>query len=336
MKVIIQAMLMTLCAHYGFTQDLDINLNPQQAFILDKTKGALEVKICNCHTANTSAPSDKPRPQISFPDNLVLKEITNIDGSALTGFTVQSSTNDPGNHTVRLLANTTLPNFSCTSFLIQVEGNSVGTGIITATLGSQGPQTEDNYTANDNAMAAIPVQINFPVTLKEFRVRKEEETAILNWTTIEEMNASHFDVQRSGNGKNWQTLISVPAKGDSKIRTDYSFTDTDPLNGQNLYRLHMIDNDGSATYSAICNLRFEFQPQLVFPNPANDFLNVTVKDWSKIQHIIIRDTKGRQVYHSTSKRTDRIDLTGFIPGIYIVEIVKSNSEAKMWRIVIAR
>jgi len=336
MKVIVQALLMVLCVHYGFTQDLDINLNPQQAFILDKTKGTLEVKICNCHTANTTAPSDKPRPQISFPDNLVLKDITNTDGSPLTGFTVQSSSNDPGNHSVRLLANTVLPNTSCTSFLIQVEGNGIGTGIITATLGSQGPQTDGNYATNDNALAAIPVQVNFPVTLKEFRARKEEGLAILTWTTTEEMNASHFDIQRSENGKHWQTLANVPAKGTSKTRTDYSFTDANPQNGQNLYRLHMIDLDGSATYSGICNLRFEFQPQFVFPNPAKDFLNVKVDDWNKIQCIVIRDTQGRQIYRSTGRRTDRIDLTDFVAGIYIVEIVKSNGETKISRIVVAR
>lgn len=336
MKVIAQAILMMLCTHYSFAQDIDINLNPQQAFILDKTKGSLEVKICNCHTASIAAPGDKPRPQISFPDNLVIKGITNSDGSALTGFTIQSSGNDPGNHSVLLLANAALPNASCTSFLVQVEGNGIGTGVITATLGSQGPQTEGNHTTNDNAIAAIPVQVNFPVTLREFRARKEEGIAILNWITTEEMNASHFDVQRSENGKSWQTLASVPAKGNSKIQTDYSFTDTEPLTGQNLYRLHMIDIDGSATYSNICNLKFDFQPQFVFPNPAKDFLRIKVEDWSQIQYITVRDTKGRQIFHSAGKPTDLIDLTGFTEGIYIVEVVKTNSETKISRIVVAR
>lgn len=329
-------MLMMLFAHYSVAQDIDINLNPQQPFILDKTKGSLEVKICNCHAANITAPGDKPRPQISFPDNLIIKGITNADGSALSGFTVQSSSNEPGNHSVRLLANTALTNASCASFIVQVEGNGPGTGVITATLGSQGPQTIGNYIANDNAISAIPVQVNFPVTLREFRARKEKDVAILNWITTEEMNASHFDVQRSKNGKSWQTLASIPAKGNSKTQTGYHFTDSAPADGENLYRLQMIDIDGSSTYSAICYLKFEPQPILIFPNPAKDRLHIKVEDWSKIRHITIRDRHGTQVYRSTNKQTTQIDLTGFVAGIYIVEITQSNSEIRTVRIAVTR
>lgn len=337
-KVIALAALLTASfyAPGGHAQDLDINLDPQQAFILDKTFGDLEVKICNCHAANVTAPNDKARPQISFPDNLVIQEITNMDGSALTGFSVQSLNNDAGNHTVRLLMNTALANASCASFLVKVKGDGVGTGTITATLGFQGPQTVGNFVANDNAMAAIPVQVNFPVELKEFRVKKEGNTAVLEWSTAEEVNASHFDVQRSGDGRNWQTFTSVIAKGDSKTQTNYTVKDTDPLDGENFYRLHMIDTDGSSTYSVIRELRFELDPILVFPNPARDMLHIKTHNRSKIRQVVISDTKGRQFYRTADKQTTQIDLAPFAAGIYIVEVVMNNGEVDTFRITVTK
>ncbi|PSL22686.1 putative secreted protein (Por secretion system target) [Dyadobacter jiangsuensis] len=335
-RVLIILLAFSLFARKGNAQDLDINLNPQQALILDKTNGALEVKICNCHTANVASGNDKLRPQISFPENLTIQDITNTDGSALTGFSIQSLNNAPGNHTVRLLMNTSLANASCASFLIQVKGNGVGAGIITATLGFQGPQTVGNFTANDNALATIPVQVNFPVELKEFRAKKEGGSTILEWTTSEEINASHFDVQRSGNGRNWQTFATVKAKGDSKSQINYTTRDSTPLNGENFYRLHMIDIDESSTYSAIRKVRFEFEPVLVFPNPATNILNVKINDWSKVRYIIIRGINGQEFYRSTDKRTSQINLMPFAPGSYIVEVTMHNGEVNTFRIAVSK
>lgn len=329
-------MALSFFLHYACAQDLDINIDPQQAFILDKTKGALEVKICNCYSAVLTAPDNKPRPQISFPENLIIEGVTNTDGSPLTGFTVYDLKNDSGNHTVRLLANAAIPNTSCASFLVHISGKGIGTGAITATLGFVGPQTAGNFNANDNAIAAIPVQVNFPVTLKEFQVRKEQHTAILEWISSEELNTNRFDIQRSQNGKIWATIASVPAMGDSKTQTVYEATDTDPLPGENLYRLHMIDNDGTSAYSGIRSLIFEFQNVLVFPNPAKDALHIRIDDWRKIQCVTIRNNKGEQMYRSTTLNGDVIDLTTFYAGLYIVEVTKSSGDTVTFRIAVAK
>lgn len=322
--------------HFTYAQDLDINIDPRQAFILDKTKGALEVKICNCYSAMLAAPDNKPRPQISFPDNLTIESVTNADGSPLVGFTVHDLKNDPGNHTVRPIATAAIANASCASFLVHVGGKGVGAGAITATLGFVGPQTAGNFSANDNAVAAIPVQVNFPVKLKEFRARKEQQTAILEWISSEELNTNRFDVQRSANGKLWTTIASVPAMGESKTQIAYEAADTDPLSGENLYRLHMIDNDGTSAYSSIRSLTFEFQDVLVYPNPAKDVLHIKSNDWSKIHRITIRNDKGEQLYHSTTSSGGLIDLTPFYAGLYIVEVTKFSGDTATFRIVVAK
>ncbi|ACT94519.1 T9SS type A sorting domain-containing protein [Dyadobacter fermentans] len=340
MKIKVTALVMLMivghCVHNSYAQDLDINLDPQQASVLDKTYGALEVKICNCHTANITAPANKARPLISFPDNLIIENVTNPDGSAITDFSVQKLSNDPGDHGVRLLLNTPLANTACASFLINVKGNGVGDGPIIATLGFMGPQTVGNLTANDNAVAALPVMVNFPVELDEFSVKKEENTAILEWSTAVEINSSQFDVQRSSDGHNWRTLASVTAKGNSQTQVRYSARDTDPLNGENLYRLHMIDTDGSSTYSMIRNLRFEFEPVAFFPNPARDMLQIKTSDWSKIQQISIKNTKGQAVYISAGSKARQIDLSSLKVGIYILEILTHNGEINTYRIAIAK
>lgn len=338
MKVIVSLILAALSffLNCAYAQDLDINIDPQQAYIPNQTKGALEVKICNCYSAAVNSQENKPRPQISFPDNLTIEEITNTDGSPITGFVIHDIKNEPGNHTIRLLANAAIPNASCVSFLVHVSGNGTGTGVITATLGFAGAQTPGNFVANDNVIATIPVQINLPVRLEEFGVRKEQQTAILKWISSEETNTDRFDVQRSGNGKVWTTIATVPAKGNSQTQTIYEATDTDPLPGENLYRLHMIDNDGTSAYSGIRNLTFEFQNVHIFPNPANDVLHIKSTDWSKIRSVTIRNDKGEQMYRSITLNNGFIDLKHFYPGFYIVEIAKYSGTSDTFRIVVAR
>jgi hypothetical protein len=100
-----------------FAQDCDINILGLQPSILNYEEGIVEVVICNVDANNVTAPVNKLRPQISFPNNLTLLSVTNPDGSDLTNFTIQQFSNETGNHTVRLLNNTPLPNAECFCFL---------------------------------------------------------------------------------------------------------------------------------------------------------------------------------------------------------------------------
>ena len=112
-----------------------------------------------------------------------------------------------------------------------------------------------------------------PVTLLNFTVQAQGKTAVLDWTTTMEVNNSHFEVERSVDGTQWDAIGRVQGAGNTHKNTDYQFVDPQPQ-ALNYYRLRQVDRNGSYGFSAICMLRFNGSesnalPMLVVsPNPA--------------------------------------------------------------------
>ena len=73
---------------------------------------------------------------------------------------------------------------------------------------------------------------------------------LLNWQTTNEIDVSHFNIQRSINGKNFTTIGKINASC-----CKYYFTDDKlPMTTDKLtlyYRLEIVDKDGSKQYSYV-------------------------------------------------------------------------------------
>jgi len=92
-----------------------------------------------------------------------------------------------------------------------------------------------------------------------------------------EANSSQFEIERSADGNAWSTIGTVKAQGSAALPTDYTYTDARMLTGSNYYRLKMVDLDGSAVYSEVKVLQGSMIDHLsFFPNPARDYVNVTL------------------------------------------------------------
>jgi hypothetical protein len=177
-----------------------------------------------------------------------------------------------------------------------------------------------------------------PVKLSKFEIAKEGNSTNLTWSTTEETNSDHFDVQRSTDGKQWTTIQTVAAAGESVAEHHYFAVDEDPLNGDNLYRLHMIDRDGSSAYSKIQSVRFDIKSDFtMFPNPLSDQLSIkTAEDWSKVEKIQIYNMQGKEVYKSGGKPARDIDLKHLAGGMYVVKVTQKNNTSSDHKIVIAK
>ena len=178
-----------------------------------------------------------------------------------------------------------------------------------------------------------------PVTLARFTVETVEEDALLSWTTTNESNSSVFEIQHSTSGKEWNTVGSVDAKGESSESIQYYFTHTSTVAGENLYRLKMVDLDGTFAFSQIKSVRFkQSEGTVVYPNPAVDVVNVKVdgrNDWSNVSKLLIYDIAGNLVL-SPELKSEKIDLNTLKNGFYIIQILKSNGAVSSSRISIAK
>jgi hypothetical protein len=178
-----------------------------------------------------------------------------------------------------------------------------------------------------------------PVTLASFSAKKSEtQAAVLTWTTTKETRSDRFEIQHSLNGKLWKVLGFVDTKGESNILSSYNYTHLTPENGTNLYRLKMVDRDGTLAYSKIEGLGFSIEQKLVFyPNPVADLLTLNVNDISHIQRIQIYSITGTNVVYDKTRTSEdlpsKLDVKNFPSGLYIVRITQNSGNVIFSRLI---
>lgn len=142
--------------------------------------------------------------------------------------------------------------------------NTSGTVKSNAALAVFGPFTLGSSTASN----ALPVTIVF------FTAQQQNGNIAMQWQTANEINASYFNVQRSVDAVNFTAVGKVPTKGAG----NYMYKDDiSAISSQAIYyRLQIVDNDGSFTYSQIVAINFNNHTTqiAIFPNPVTETLFV--------------------------------------------------------------
>lgn len=190
------------------------------------------------------------------------------------------------------------------------------------------PRVWETTYNNVNGTFAIRVLDDpLPVTLVNFDAVKLENNTALSWSTSSETNSSHFEIQRSSESISWETIGSVDASKESSSIRKYTFNDISPMPGENLYRLKMIDNDGSFAYSRIKSLSFPTQIVEIsfYPNPVTEKLFLDMKNPGEITKLQIYNTVGTLIYTSLTYNPDGIPVHGIPSGLYILRLTKSNN-----------
>ncbi|ADY51296.1 hypothetical protein Pedsa_0720 [Pseudopedobacter saltans DSM 12145] len=136
------------------------------------------------------------------------------------------------------------------SFMIQGTGSS---SHLTAAVGDNAAAITIGNIKMD--FASI---VTLPVTLTSFNVKKQQANVLLNWTTDSEVNNADFEVLRSADGKEFNSIGNVKGAGNSNSVNSYSFTDRYPLEGVNFYKLRQVDYDGAGNYSEIRTVNIDF------------------------------------------------------------------------------
>lgn len=202
--------------------------------------------------------------------------------------------------------------------------------------------SEANTILNAGSVYIFNTTDPLPVTLKTFEAIKNENQALLKWTTTTEANTDYFEIQKSGNDLKWQPLSRVPAAVNSNNLRSYSFTDPD-LSDENspgferLYRLKMVDLDGSFAYSRIVSLSFgNYRRTILYPNPVSDQLYSNPADAAKIESITIINSAGQIMFQSFEYGKAGIPINRLTPGTYLAQIRKKTGMVQFQKIVVVR
>jgi hypothetical protein len=171
-----------------------------------------------------------------------------------------------------------------------------------------------------------------PVLLTSFTAEMKDEMCQLHWATSSEINNDHFTVERSTDGREFNTLMTVDSKalnGNSTVNLSYGAIDDKPFGGVSYYRLKQTDLNGKNNYSDIVAVKNSAGTSLsVYPNPSHsDFiikLNTEMENStnSTTEWVEIINSIGEKVYSDKlSDRSIHLNKT----GIYFVKVSDGNN-----------
>ena len=189
-----------------------------------------------------------------------------------------------------------------------------------------GTTVAGDLTTDNSALSTIEViaGVPLPLNLTNFSVSTDNCIAHLTWSTSSEMNSEKFEIEKSESNKAiWKTIGSVTAHGNSFANSTYYFKDDNSTlnNTVVMYRLKMIDIDGSFVYSSVANVLSTCNEQYlsVFPNPvANGTLNVILTSAENIEATLTSVT-GQKIKNILLKNgINNIDVSELSNGVYIL------------------
>lgn len=186
-----------------------------------------------------------------------------------------------------------------------------------------------------------PSDVTLPVNMVSFTaILNAMNAAELKWTTATEKNASHFEVEKSLDGKNYTQAALVFAFGNTTETINYTFTDKN-INtakpGVIYYRIRTVDNDGSSELSFVRSIRIGKQEEalkiITYPNPAVNEIKVTIpSSWQGKQvTYALYNNNGQIVSQQTERsasQTETMDMTRMAPGYYIVKATCNGEQAQ--------
>lgn len=169
--------------------------------------------------------------------------------------------------------------------------------------------TDNNNLLSNIANYTIPVIAQqsgiLAVKLLNFSASLSNKKAQLNWQTSQESGTSHFEIQKSTDGNNFEPIATITAKGNS-INT-YQFNDDLFMSLSNtvFYRIKMVEIDGSFKYSPVTTLKLTNAENKnsvkAWPMPFVSQLNVEYNSETNEEiKITIRNVNGAVILSSTS------------------------------------
>ena len=190
-----------------------------------------------------------------------------------------------------------------------------------------------------NSNAQFVAKADSKVKIDQFNTTVNPNSSVYsNWVTEQEDNHDYFELERSFNNREFNTVAYIlGAKSTDGTTSSYEYNDkTADLAVQKVayYRLKATDKAGAVNYSEVRSVKLDTvcaKPVSVAPNPFQD--KVSVKFSSELAttaNVQIFSVTGQVVYQSNkniSKGFNNIsldNLSSIKPGMYILQVMTNG------------
>ena len=153
----------------------------------------------------------------------------------------------------------------------------------------------------------------------------------LNWQIDFEQNNRGYYVQRSSDGNNFIDIGFIPARGNSSLLQNYSYTDSKTGPFAWYYRLRMMDIDQKETYSSVIYLNDDGSTKWKVWSGAGDgkiyFYNSSPQNAAAVFKLYT--PAGQEIYsQQITDATREINIDKLPNGVYLYRLRSSQKEEK--------
>ncbi len=201
-------------------------------------------------------------------------------------------------------------------------GNATGNTATTGTIRSNPLSTFGAFTFGSISFA-------LPVNIIQFTASAAAGGNLVSWTTSDEINVSHYELQRSDDGISFYNLGNTAAQNAAGI-LQYNYTDSKAVQQPTVYyRLRSVDKDSTSKLSKIISLSSNnASPALLYAiNPVHNRIELQVQRITGKLHYSVNSLSGQTLQRGElnigqSGRYSIPLLSAIAKGVYVLQVEK--------------
>lgn len=171
-----------------------------------------------------------------------------------------------------------------------------------------------SYIAIDNLYIESAV-FALPIELISFKLINGINKDHLVWEVDKAVDFKGFQIEGSIDGKQWSTVDFV-AYEDNKNQYQYDLN-----TNYALYRLKLVDKDGSYKYSEVVKGKRQLHDVVVYPNPIQDVFKVQSEDMGKVA---VYNVQGQLIYEGIKEEIIlNINAQDWEKGLYVLKMKRA-------------
>lgn len=182
-----------------------------------------------------------------------------------------------------------------------------------------------------------------PVKFGEVKAEEINNSVRISWVNLTESNVLNYMIERSADGRQFNSIGQQVATTNNYGRADYNIMDLSPLATVNFYRIIAIERDGKKVYSQVVKIDMKKSaPKIdIYPNPVAIGRETFLRLWNlqKDNYLMsVFTMSGQQVYrelviHPGGSVTRALKTSNLNTGVYLLRLTSTEKTWEMKLVV---